>query len=249
MPNPPRSLDSRLLFDRPVYEWISRVNKKHQELEGLSLGEAERDKLRLWIEASCVTSLADREAPEISGTEVEAIVRGSTDRLVPSAVENRLAALRELERFVAAEGRTAALNADLIRRLHQPLDPAEFKSATRDPRIVAASIELACRWFNADSFLQLHPVEQSGIALLRLVEIRPFAERNDGTARIAASLFTIRSGLPPLIISKDRAGAYEQAVAEGLRVSTRPMVELIADVMENTLDEMIRFASRKKDSR
>ncbi|HEU4391114.1 MAG TPA: Fic family protein [Blastocatellia bacterium] len=245
MPKPPRSLDSHVLFDRPIYDWISRVNKKHRQLAEPAPGDAERSRLNRWVEVHFVATLLNREGPAISTAEVESIVSASPDDRIPSAARNRLAALREVERLAASEGRSASLTGNLIRRLHRPLEPGEFDaSETRDPKSVAARIELACRWFVADSFLQLHPVEQAAISLLRLIEIAPFADGNEGTATVAASLFTVRAGLPPLIIGPDRARAYEAALGEGLRVSTRPMVELIAEVTEQTLDEMIRLVAK-----
>ena len=70
-------------------------------------------------------------------------------------------------------------------------------------------LDSACQWFSADSFRELHPVEQASI--LRLIEMHPFQLRNERTALLAASLFTLRSGLPPLIIEPGSHQAYRAA--------------------------------------
>jgi hypothetical protein len=243
---PPRSLDSKLLFNRPISDWISRVDRRRQELDALALNEVEIAALRQLVTVRFVASLAGSDSSPAG--DVELLVSTPTGRLTPSPAANALAALREIENLVDTGGASAELSVDLIRRLDRPLSttPKEFSSSVpgRDPSLVAASVDLACRWFTAESFIELNPVEQAGIALLRLIEIAPFGEGTRPTAIVAASLFTLKSGLPPVIIGHDRAQAYDAAVAEGLRMSTRPMVELIADTLAKTLEEMIRLGSR-----
>jgi Fic family protein len=114
------------------------------------------------------------------------------------------------------------------------------------PEYLVASIRSACFWFSAESFLELNPVEQSAIALLRFIEIQPFDDRNDSTAVTAASFFLLRSHLPPIIIRAEQIPAYRAAIIESQRSDTRPMVELIAESTEKTLAEMIAFISARR---
>ena len=97
-------------------------------------------------------------------------------------------------------------------------------------------LDSVCQWFSADSFRELHPVEQASIVLLRLIEMHPFELRNERTALLAASLFTLRSGLPPLIIEPGSHQAYRAALDQGLRMNTKPMVEFLAQSIEASLD-------------
>jgi hypothetical protein len=72
-----------------------------------------------------------------------------------------------------------------------------------------------------------------------LIEIRAFDHRNQQTALVAASLFTLRSGLPPIIIRPETQPAYRAALNEGIRMNTKPMVEFLAESIEKSLSQMI----------
>ena len=255
MGRPPKSLDSHVLLTRPIYDWINRVKQKHQEFNLLSLSEAQRDSVRSWLAARFVNSLLATDGTARDADEAEQIPSSNQNR--SRGIEQRaFAAYAEIENVIESAGSMAPLTSDLVYRLkahfeqspieQSPTGGAVSESATAGAasRPAAASLDLACRWFAAESFLELHPVEQSAIALLRLIEIGAVTQRNHTTAKIAASLFTMRSGLPPLIIESDHAARFAAAVAEGLRMSTRPMVELLAEAVERTLTEMIQVASR-----
>ena len=102
-----------------------------------------------------------------------------------------------------------------------------------------ALLESACRWYTAESFIELNPVEQASIVLLRLIDLQPFETANERTALVAASLFTVRANLPPIIMKPRLASGYRNAVEEGARMNTKPMVETVAEAIETSLAEMI----------
>ena len=77
------------------------------------------------------------------------------------------------------------------------------------------------------------------IVFLRLLELQPFEEANVRTALVAASLFTLRSELPPIIIRPEMQAEYRNALDEGDRMNTKPMVELVAESLEGTLNGML----------
>ena len=108
-------------------------------------------------------------------------------------------------------------------------------------------LEGACRWFNAESFAELNPAEQAAIVLLRLIELRPFENANERLALVAASLFTMRSGLPPIIIRPEQRDRYLAAIDEGLRANTKLLVEMIAESLERGLARMIEALEKDKD--
>jgi Fic family protein len=105
-------------------------------------------------------------------------------------------------------------------------------------------LESACRWYTAESFAELNPVEQASIVLLRLVEMQPFEDANERTALVAASLFTLRNDLPPIIIKPEMDSSYRLALEEGIRMNTKPMVETVADAVVASLGELVQEAAR-----
>jgi hypothetical protein len=235
---PPRPL----IVARGINDWINRVNQKHEELAKLGLAEEKKEALRVWASAEFAASILRFSES-----------KQSQDPHSPPGIS--ITAL-DLARDAVQEGRSAKLTSELLRGLHNPAsrDPAEFRKGrgARDrfpkpppPESIPAIVEAMCRWTDADSFIELHPVEQCAIVHLRLTEIQPFEDANQGTALVAASFFLLRAGLPPLIIPPELTKAYETALDEASRLNTRPMVELVAEATTRTLGELILKASGK----
>jgi hypothetical protein len=235
---PPRPL----IVARGINDWINRVNQKHEELAKPGLSEEKIEALSVWVSAEfAASSLRLSESKPSEGAHS------------PPGIS--ITAL-DLAQDAAQEGRTARLTSELLRRLHSPasLDPAEFRKGlgAKDrfpkpppPDSIPAIVEAMCRWTDADSFIELHPVEQCAIIHLRLIEIQPFEDANQSTALVAASFFLLRAGLPPLIIPNELSRAYETALDEASRLNTRPMVELVAEATSRTLSKLILRASGK----
>ncbi|HJQ68204.1 MAG TPA: Fic family protein [Blastocatellia bacterium] len=236
MQQPPGPRGPQILFTRPAYEWINRVSQKHAELVKLDLSERDRESLKRQVESEFANATA-----QLSGS-------GDTGEA--------LAALRIVEALARGEGPNAALTPELLLRLNNPLGNFESKFRMNAVRAsgpfkpppaehVPAAVESVCRWLSAESFAELNPLEQASITHLRLLEIHPFERANFETAIVAASLFTMRKGMPPIIIKQEDSSLYRAAVEEGARMNTRPTVELMAAAMERTLSEMIMVIKNK----
>ena len=193
---------------------------------GLPVSAAQVSRLAIWQARRRELSDADRPTAEL------------------------LAALRIVEALAQSEGPQASLTPELLMKLNNPLGINEskfrmnaiaatgpFKPAPAEH--IPALIESVCRWLTAESFAELNPLEQASITHLRLLEIQPFERANLETALVAASLFTMRNRMPPIIIKQEDSSLYRAAVEEGARMNTRPMVELMAIAMEKSLSEMI----------
>ncbi|OYT71021.1 MAG: hypothetical protein CFK52_09425 [Chloracidobacterium sp. CP2_5A] len=101
---------------------------------------------------------------------------------------------------------------------HRPASPAAL------PML----LEMTLDWFTTDSFAELHPIEQAGLFHLRMLDLQPFAARNETLTRLLASFYTLRAGLPPLIPLAGEAAAYQDAVGYAFQMITQPSVELFA---------------------
>lgn len=255
MHQPPGPKGPQVLFTRPAYEWINRVAQKHDELTKLGLSEKERDSLRRYNESEFAHSTARLSGLSVSRAQVSRVVdlaglEGKEFSDADRMVAERLAALRVVGALARSDGPRASLTPELLMRLNNPLGIGESKfrmnaTAPTGPFKPAAAehipvlIESVCRWLTAESFAELNPLEQASITHLRLLEIHPFERANLETALVAASLFTMRSRMPPIIIKQEDSRLYWAAVEEGARMNTRPMVELMALAMEKRLGEMI----------
>ncbi len=255
MQQPPR----QILFTRPAYEWINRVVEKHTELSKLQISEKEREALARLSEVEFVYSTARLAGLAVTPAQVSRVANMSeldgkefseADRLIAE----RLASLRIVETLARNQ---AELTPDLILKLNNPLGIHEsgfrkgpiagsglFRPAM--PEHIPASIESVCRWLTAESFAELNPLEQASITHLRLLEIQPFERANFETALAAASLFTLRNQMPPIIIKDEESSLYHAAVEEGTRMNTKPMVEFMAVAIERSLSEMIQVVKRER---
>jgi hypothetical protein len=246
MQRPPGFGQSRFLMVRPPHEWINRVTQKHKAFVALGLSEEQKQAVTRFAELEFTRSALLLEGVSVTTQAVESIISSSREvGEVGSQVELVLAALRRLQ-----ASWSEPLTPESLLSLRYPLDSqvGGFRRTAVEPTApykplppeqVEVSIGSACHWFAALSFRELNPIEQASIAQLRMIEILPFDSLNRVIALLTASLFTLRSGLPPVIIKADRLRDYRSAIEEGARMNTQPMVELIAEAVEATLDEMI----------
>jgi Fic family protein len=254
MQKPPDRKSPPVLFTRSANEWINRINQKHKELASLSPSTQQKENLDRWAEAEFICSTLALGGINVSREAVARIVSSnSTDASKMDdnsvAVVELLKAVRIIESLAHTNGRAAALTPDVLLELHGASGRADgFRKSAGNARgalkpapaeHLVATIESACRWFSAESFAELNPIEQASIVYLRLYEIQPFEQASERTALVAASLFTMRSELPLIIITRELDRAYRAALNEGARMNTSPMVELTADAVERSLAEMI----------
>lgn len=252
MQRPPDRRVPAILFTRATSEWINRVNQKHKQLTELRLSAAQKDRLDRWAETEFVYSTLKLEGEEIKEEQVARLVSGPTaEDGAPESGQGALAlltSLRTVTSVARASGRAAKLSADLLLRLHNiPGAAPGFRRGQgvtqarkpAPPEALPVMIDTACQWYTAESFNELNPIEQASIVFLRLLELQPFEEANERTALVAASLFTLRRELPPIIIRPEMRAAYRNAVEEGYRMNTKPMVELIAEALERSLSKLI----------
>lgn len=236
-----------ILFERPTYEWVARVNQKHKQLAELQLSVKQKQTLDRWIEIEFVRSTLELEDSNIDREQLARIVAAPASSIgarEPEAATSLLESLRTVTSIARESGKDSALTVELLLELHNAPDAQGLRSAADvtskvTPESLSLVLDGACQWFSAGSFAELHPIEQASVVFLRLTEIRAFDQRNERTALVAASLFTLRSGLPPIIIEPGTQPAYRAALNEGLRMNTKPMVEFVASSVEKSLSQMI----------
>jgi Fic family protein len=250
MQGPPARRNPPILFTRPTHEWLSRVDQRQKQLAALELSREQAERLTRRNETEFAYSTLRLEGLTVSREQVVDLVSSSaakpnqSDHDAPAILEV-IQSLRMIEALIQSRGRETELSSDLLLNLNPDgsfRTTAGNASRAIKPEHLPAAIEGACRWYSAESFAELHPVEQTSIVLLRLIEIQPFENANERTALLAASLFSLRRELPPINIAPELETSYRAALDEGSRMNTKPMVELIAEALERmmieTLDEL-----------
>jgi Fic family protein len=242
-----------ILFERPTYEWVARVNQRHKQLLELQLSPEQQQTLDRWTEIEFVYSTLRLEGGEIDHEQIARIASlpvSSAGNTESEAATCLIESLRTVTSIAREQGKDSALSVELLLELHnapgaQGLRSAERSTSNVPPGNLPAVLDSAFQWFTADSFAELHPIEQASIVFLRLLELQPFDQSNERTSLLAASLFTLRSALPPIIIQPEVQPAYRAALDEGLRMNTKPMVEFVARSVEESLITMIEAISGK----
>ncbi|MGH9761531.1 MAG: hypothetical protein ACREAC_11935, partial [Blastocatellia bacterium] len=178
---------------------------------------------------------------------------------MPGLIASRfLISLRLVQQTVEHDGPAARLSNALLSRGFSSIDTATTGCPDREESTHSASnqqlpvpLALLCQWTDSESFGELHPVEQSAVILLRLKEIGRLkyvglqaspdtAETEvDCLALAASSLPLLSEKLPPLIIPEDLFSRYADVLEEGFKMNTRPMVEFLAQSIEQTLAKLI----------
>ncbi len=227
MPRPSLPIAGSSTFTRPIKEWINTINGKKSELDSLLGTDDLKKRAAAWWERAFLRVNA-------RGSDSPAASR-------PVSEPGVVAALREIERLIESRGGHANLTPDFLlvvnNLLRETSEPSNISGAMR-------RLDIACDWFSADSFNELHAVEQAATVFLRLAEIGAFEEHNHLTSLLGASLFTMRDGFPPIIIPPEMGQSTRNAFDEAMRMNTRPMVELIAGAIEKALASSIEALTR-----
>jgi hypothetical protein len=113
-------------------------------------------------------------------------------------------------------------------------------NAMHDPtpaRLLPRMLDNAFDWFATPAFGELRAVEQATVVYLRLLDLHPFPVNTAISALLAASFYTERAGLPPLIIFADEAnlGRYNVVVEAAFRMLTQPFVEFFAEMLRRAM--------------
>lgn len=129
----------------------------------------------------------------------------------------------------------ASAREDVLRKTEPP--PI---SAMHDPTpalLLPRMLDSAFDWFSAESFKDLHPVERAAVVYLRLLDLHPFPANTETTALLAASFYTEREGLPPLVIFADETtlARYAHALEAAFRMLTQPLVEFFAEMLARAM--------------
>jgi Fic family protein len=139
------------------------------------------------------------------------------------------------ERLLELHATLTGANAELRQTEPLPLN------ALHDPTpaiLLPKMLDLAFDWFSTDSFAELHAVEQAAVVYLRLLDLHPFTTLSEPTAMLAASFYTQRAGLPPLVILSDDVTQtrFNQAFEAAQRMLTQPLVELFAEMLQKAME-------------
>lgn len=178
--------------------------------------------------------------------QIEHLLRRS-DELEPDRL---LAAANKISGWAAEP--EAKFSLERLNELNETLTGAKSELRKNEPRPINAlhdptpavllpkMLAMAFDWFSAESFAELHAVEQAAVVYLRLLDLYPFATAAETTAMLAGSFYIERAGLPPLVILSDDITQvrFTQAFEAAQRMLTQPLVELFAEMLRKAMQSV-----------
>lgn len=105
---------------------------------------------------------------------------------------------------------------------------------------VESRLQILEQWLSEDSTGELRPAGRGALVLARLVEIRPFTSANGRVARLAASHLMEAAGAEPPILVGGDAPRLEAALQRAFQLDTEPLVELLDEASERSLDVQLQ---------
>ena len=220
---------------RAVYDWVERLAALRAAYERATAEDPERAaRDARWLDTSLVYHSLRLRGLDLLREEVE------------DGAPEAAGALAAVARVREAAARGATLTPDLLVELNGLVDPERGGRLREGPPVAAyrghespgaealpVLLENAADWFTAPSFADdFHPVEQAALALVRVCDLQPFPSNNELTARVAASLFTLRAGWPPVVVHHELEQEYRAAVLHAVHMDTQPIVDLLAKCVE-----------------
>ena len=105
-----------------------------------------------------------------------------------------------------------------------------------EPEFVDRSLDNLARWLTADSFIEIHPVQQAALVLTRLVDIWPFEFGNLTTAAVFCNHFLAEARLPPFLILLADVEEFNRVLEQAITMQTQPLVTSIYNSMQRELN-------------
>lgn len=227
--------------NRAAYDWVERLQTlraAYEEAVAANPERAERD--ARWLDVSLVYHSLKLKGLDITRDEVEAgdaRARGALDAIARVRDAAVAGALLTPDLLLELNGLIDPVRGGVLRS--GPPLPAYQGHTAPDAAALGPLLENASGWFTAPSFIaDFHPIEQAALAMIRICDLQPFPTNNELTARVAASLFTLRSGWPPVVVHYELEAEYRKAILHAMHMDTEPIVELLAKCVELTYGDL-----------
>lgn len=109
---------------------------------------------------------------------------------------------------------------------HNNGPPLFGKHAPLSPELIEKALSRFFVWVSSDSYAEIHPLEQSILCQLRLLEISPFSSYSHLVSVIFSYYFLTRTDHLLPTHAEYEVALYEAAMVEALEFSTASLVEL-----------------------
>jgi len=194
---------------------------------GLQFAELERlkgpDTLPVWTEA-------DARIAAFEGLSSPSNVAAARETLITFTKDGLLRAHAQLFPERAGAGRWRQTD---LKPLYRGQDCAP-------PEFIDRSAENLMTWVNAESFTQIHPIEQCALAMTRIVDVWPFEFGNLTTALVFGNVALRNAGLTPFFVLPDYRSEFEKTIAQAMTIDMQPLINAIFRTVKKEMEALAK---------
>jgi Fic/DOC family len=95
------------------------------------------------------------------------------------------------------------------------------------PEFIEHSLDNLVGWLTAESFSQIHPIEQCALTLARFVDVWPFEFGNFTIGLLFGNLALRAAGLTPFFVLPEHRREFERAVAQAMTIDMQPLINAV----------------------
>jgi fido (protein-threonine AMPylation protein) len=107
------------------------------------------------------------------------------------------------------------------------------------PEFIDRSLDNLMGWLTAESFTQIHPVEQCALTLTRIIDVWPFEFGNFTAAMIFANLPLLNAGLAPFFVEPQHRNELEKAIGQAMIIDMQPLVNAIFRTVKKEMEALV----------
>jgi Fic family protein len=108
------------------------------------------------------------------------------------------------------------------------------------PEFIENSLDNLVVWFNAESFTQIHPIEQCALTITRIADIWPFEFGNLTVGIVFGNLALRRAGLTPFFVLPEHRGEFEKAIAQAMTIDMQPLINAIFQTVRKEMEAVAK---------
>jgi hypothetical protein len=108
------------------------------------------------------------------------------------------------------------------------------------PEFIERSLNNLEEWLAAESFTQIHPIEQCALAMTRVIDVWPFEFGNLSVALIFGNLPLRNAGLGPFFVLPEHRAEFEKAIAQAMTIDMQPLINAIYRTVRKEMESLAK---------
>ena len=108
------------------------------------------------------------------------------------------------------------------------------------PEFIERSMENLMSWLSADSFTQIHPIEQCALSMTRVIDVWPFEFGNITVALAFGNIPLQKAGLAPFFVLPEHRAEFEKAIAQAMTIDMQPLINAIYRTVKKEMEALAK---------